>query len=69
MVIYPLPLIQPDKLHHRDEHLLVKHKESIDNWQGQIRGKENWKKAREIALAGTPEALVEAIQLADRVSE
>lgn len=41
---------------------------AIDDWQGQIRGKENWKKAREVALAATPEALVEAIQLADRVS-
>ncbi|AFZ27286.1 hypothetical protein Cylst_5254 [Cylindrospermum stagnale PCC 7417] len=41
---------------------------AIDDWQRQIRGKENWKKAREVALAGTPQALVEAIQLADRVS-
>ncbi|MBD2384613.1 chromosome segregation ATPase [Cylindrospermum sp. FACHB-282] len=41
---------------------------AIDDWQGQIRGKENWKKAREVALTGTPEALVEAIRLADRVS-
>ncbi|MBW4475738.1 MAG: chromosome segregation ATPase [Tolypothrix brevis GSE-NOS-MK-07-07A] len=40
---------------------------SIDDWQGQIRARQNWRKAREVALAGTPEALSEAIQLADRV--
>lgn len=40
---------------------------SIDDWRGQIRARENWRKAREAALAGTPEALSEAIQLADRV--
>jgi hypothetical protein len=40
---------------------------SIDDWRGQIRARENWRKAREVALAGTPEALSEAIQLADRV--
>ena len=41
---------------------------AIDDWQGQIRAKENWQKAREISVAGTPEALVEAIRLADKVS-
>jgi soluble cytochrome b562 len=40
---------------------------SIDDWQGQVRARQNWRKAREVALAGTPEALSEAIQLADRV--
>ncbi len=40
---------------------------SIDDWQGQIRARQNWRQAREVALAGTPEALSEAIQLADRV--
>ncbi len=40
---------------------------SINDWQGQIRARENWRKAREVALNGTPEALSEAIQLADRV--
>ena len=40
---------------------------SIDDWRGQIRARENWRKAREVALVGTPEALSEAIQLADRV--
>ncbi|NDJ21240.1 chromosome segregation ATPase [Nostoc sp. B(2019)] len=41
---------------------------AIDDWQGQIRAKENWQRAQEVANAGTPEALVEAIRLADRVS-
>lgn len=41
---------------------------SIDTWQEQIRARENWKKAREVAIAGTPEALAEAIRIADRVS-
>jgi hypothetical protein len=41
----------------------------IDNWQGEIRAKENWKRAREIALTGTPDALSEAIRLAQRVPE
>jgi hypothetical protein len=41
---------------------------AVDDWSGQIRARENWNKAREVALAGTPEALVEAIRLADRVS-
>ncbi|MBD2610647.1 chromosome segregation ATPase [Nostoc punctiforme FACHB-252] len=41
---------------------------AIDDWQGQIRTKENWRQAQQIAVAGTPEALAEAIRLADRVS-
>jgi hypothetical protein len=41
---------------------------ALDTWQEQIRAKENWKKAREVAITGTPEALAEAIRLADRVS-
>lgn len=41
---------------------------SVDTWQEQIRARENWKKAREVAIAGTPEALAEAIRIADRVS-
>jgi len=40
---------------------------SIDDWRGQIRARQNWRQAREVALVGTPEALSEAIQLADRV--
>ena len=41
---------------------------AINDWEGQIRTKENWKKAQEVGATGTPEALVEAIRLADRVS-
>ncbi|MBD2413600.1 chromosome segregation ATPase [Nostoc calcicola FACHB-389] len=41
---------------------------AIDDWQGQIQTRENWRKAQETAAAGTPEALVEAIRLANRVS-
>ena len=41
---------------------------AINDWEGQIRTKENWKKAQEVGAAGTAEALVEAIRLADRVS-
>ncbi|MDZ8188715.1 MAG: chromosome segregation ATPase [Nostoc sp. ChiSLP02] len=41
---------------------------AINDWQGQIRTRENWKKAQETAAAGTPEALTEAIRLANRVS-
>jgi len=41
---------------------------SIDTWQDQIRAKDSWQKAKQVAVTGTPEALVEAIQLANRVS-
>ncbi|OUL20565.1 chromosome segregation ATPase [Nostoc sp. RF31YmG] len=41
--------------------------EAIDDWRGQIRAKESWQKARDTALAGTPQALVDAIQLAQQV--
>ncbi|WP_375498018.1 chromosome segregation ATPase [uncultured Nostoc sp.] len=41
---------------------------AINGWEGEIRTRENWKKAQEVGAAGTPEALVEAIRLADRVS-
>jgi hypothetical protein len=40
---------------------------SVDDWQGQIRARENWRKAREVALSGTPDALAEAIRLGNRV--
>ncbi|MBW4645158.1 MAG: chromosome segregation ATPase [Goleter apudmare HA4340-LM2] len=40
---------------------------AIEDWQGQVRARENWKRAREAALAGTPEALVEAMRLANLV--
>ncbi|MDZ7959503.1 MAG: chromosome segregation ATPase [Aulosira sp. DedQUE10] len=41
--------------------------EAIDDWQVQIRAKENWQKARDAALPGTPEALARAIQLAQQI--
>ena len=41
---------------------------SIDTWQDQIRAKESWQKAKQVAITGTPEALVQAIKLANRVS-
>ncbi|HLP91711.1 MAG TPA: chromosome segregation ATPase [Nostocaceae cyanobacterium] len=41
---------------------------AIDGWQEQINARENWQKARQVAAGGTPEALVEAIRIADRVS-
>jgi hypothetical protein len=41
---------------------------AIDDWQGEIRTQENWQKAQQVATAGTPEALAEAMRLADRVA-
>lgn len=41
---------------------------AINDWEGQIRTRENWRKAQEVGATGTPEALAEAIRLADRVS-
>ena len=40
---------------------------TIDDWKGQIKARENWQMARKVALQGTPDALTEAINLADRV--
>lgn len=40
---------------------------SLDDWKGQIRARENWQMARRVAAQGTPDALTEAISLADRV--
>lgn len=40
---------------------------AVDDWQGQIQARENWRQARRLAEQGTPEALVEAIQMANRV--
>jgi len=39
----------------------------ISDWQGKIRAQEHWQNARQIALQGTPEALREAITVADLV--
>ncbi len=41
----------------------------IDSWQGQIRGRDNWKRAQEVSLGGSAEALAEAIRLARRVPD
>ena len=41
--------------------------EAIDDWRTEIRAKENWQKARDTALAGTPQALVDAIQIAQQI--
>lgn len=40
---------------------------AVNDWQGQIQARENWRSAQQIAQQGTPEALAEAIRLADRV--
>lgn len=39
----------------------------IKDWQGQIQAQQDWREARQIAQQGTPEALVEASRVADRV--
>lgn len=39
----------------------------INDWQGQIRARQNWQEAQQTALQGTPEALSQAILLASRV--
>jgi hypothetical protein len=41
---------------------------AIDEWRSQLRARDNWNRAREVAAAGTAPALVEAIRLADQVS-
>ncbi|MFM6278819.1 MAG: chromosome segregation ATPase, partial [Dolichospermum sp.] len=41
---------------------------AIDTWQDQIRSQESWQKAKQVAEIGTPEALVQAMELANRVS-
>lgn len=40
---------------------------AINDWRGQIQARLNWQEARQVALQGTPEALLQAIRLADRV--
>lgn len=39
----------------------------INDWQGQLRARQNWQEARQLALQGTPEALAQAIGIAERV--
>ncbi len=40
---------------------------AVNDWQGQIQARENWRSAQEVAQQGTPDALAEAIRLANRV--
>lgn len=40
---------------------------AINDWQGQIDARQNWRDARQVALSGTPDALARAIRLANRV--
>lgn len=39
----------------------------IDTWQEELTAQQNWKNARDTALRGTPEALAEAIRIAQRI--
>lgn len=40
---------------------------AIDDWQGQIDARQNWREARQVALQGTPDSLARAIRIANRV--
>ncbi|BAZ09987.1 hypothetical protein NIES4071_18010 [Calothrix sp. NIES-4071] len=42
---------------------------AINDWQGQVNARQNWRQAREVAVQGTPEALAQAIRLANRVPD
>ncbi len=42
---------------------------AAEGWIEQISARENWKKAQEVAIAGTPSALAEAIRLANLVPD
>ncbi len=39
----------------------------INEWQSEVSARNNWRRAREVALSGTPNALSQAIKLARRV--
>jgi hypothetical protein len=39
----------------------------INEWQAEVTARDNWRRAREVALSGTPNALSQAIRLARRV--
>ncbi|WP_235006805.1 chromosome segregation ATPase [Calothrix rhizosoleniae] len=39
----------------------------INRWQSEINAKQNWKRAKEVALQGTPNALARAMRLARRI--
>jgi len=40
---------------------------AINDWQGQIDARQNWREARQVALQGTPDSLSRAIRIANRV--
>ena len=40
---------------------------AIDDWEGQINARVNWQQSRQIAVQGTPESLVKAIRVANRI--
>jgi len=40
---------------------------AINDWESQLRARRDWRMARRLALQGTPDALAEAISLAQRV--
>ena len=40
---------------------------AINDWEGQINARVNWQQARQIATQGTPESLVRAIRVANRI--
>ena len=40
---------------------------AINDWEGQINARVNWQQARQIAVQGTPESLVRAIRVANRI--
>ncbi|MEA5582055.1 chromosome segregation ATPase [Nodularia harveyana UHCC-0300] len=42
-------------------------KKAIEDWRGQIQAKENWNRAKAVAVRATPEALSQAIGIAERV--
>lgn len=42
-------------------------RQAVEDWQTQIRARENWARARQVAVIGTPQALSEAIGIADRI--
>ena len=42
---------------------------AVDTWQEQINARQSWQKAQQVAVTGTPEALAQAIKLADRISK
>jgi hypothetical protein len=40
---------------------------AINDWEGQINARVNWREARQIAIQGTPQSLVKAIRVANRI--